>query len=268
MSLRDEQIPYPLPSVEGELCDLSIVSLGWTPGAIEGAVESDCATAVEEAVELQSVAGHESVTGTSLMEASVIGITGTVTVSAGGAHTSVPFVPGGETRFRIAVPTTEAVHEVEFEASLEASLRIDVPPLVRLTHVPERTERRTERVSLVSPGTSKRVYETVSVTHGDGTTTHHTISARLSIPSRTVHRDVTITILHPERVVAEVVQRQPIDRSRGETLTLAASVSSDAPFSILALPEPEPEDEPAEQTPLTDEELRDLLGLFGRRPWS
>ena len=30
-SLRDGQIPYPLPTVEGEICDLSLVSLGWTP---------------------------------------------------------------------------------------------------------------------------------------------------------------------------------------------------------------------------------------------
>ena len=30
---RAAQIPYPLPEVEGELCDLRMTSLGWTPGA-------------------------------------------------------------------------------------------------------------------------------------------------------------------------------------------------------------------------------------------
>ena len=35
VSVKEEQIPYPLPAVEGELCDLRVTSLGWTPGAVE-----------------------------------------------------------------------------------------------------------------------------------------------------------------------------------------------------------------------------------------
>ena len=48
------------------------------------------------------------------------------------------------------------------------------------------------------PGTTKTVSETVTVENADGTTSEHTISATLSIPSKTVHKDVTLTILHPE----------------------------------------------------------------------
>ena len=268
VTFKDEQIPYPLPSAEGELCGLSVASLGWSPGSIEGTVASECVTEIEEAVSLQTVAGHESVTETAVMDAEVTAITGTVSVTAGGSRTSVSFVPNGDTTFRVSVPTGAAVHGVTIEASLEAALRIAVPPLARLTHHPERTEHRTETVRLLRPGTSETVSETVTVTNDDGTTTEHTVTAHLSIPSEVVHQDITVTIVHPEHVRAEVVEREPIAGSRDETLALALSVGADAPFQVLTLPEPEPEPVPAEQTPLTNDETRDLLGLFGWRwPW-
>ena len=72
------QIPYPLPEVEGELCDLRMTSLGWTPGAVSGVIESECTAAVEEAISLQTVAGHQSVTETALLDAEVTAITVTV----------------------------------------------------------------------------------------------------------------------------------------------------------------------------------------------
>ena len=268
VTLRDGQIPYPLPSAEGELCRLSVASLGWTPGSVEGTVASECVAEIEEAISLQTVAGHESVTETALMEAAVAAITGTVSVTVGGSRTSVSFVPNGETRFSIPVATGRAVHGVAIEAELDAALRIAMPPMVRLTHHPERTEHRTETVRLVRPGTSETVSETVTVTHEDGTTTEHTLTAHLSIPSKAVYKQVTLTIVHPERVEAEAVEREPVARSRSETLEMASSIGSDAPFEVLTMPEPEPEPVPAEQTPLTDEETRGLFGLFGWRwPW-
>ena len=106
---------------------------------------------------------------------------------------------------------------------------------------------------LVRPGTTRTVSETVSVTHDDGTTTQHVVSAVLSIPSAVIHRDVTLTIVHPERVVAEVVDREPLDRTREESLSMASSVGSDAPFEVLVLPEPEPVEPPAEQSPGGDD---------------
>ena len=36
LTVEHDQIPYPLPVVEGELCDLRMTSLGWTPGAVSG----------------------------------------------------------------------------------------------------------------------------------------------------------------------------------------------------------------------------------------
>ena len=129
-------------------------------------------------------------------------------------------------------------------------------------------EERIRTVSLLRPGIGKRVSKTVTVTHGDGTTTRHTISAYLSVPSKTVYKDVILTIVHPEHVSAEVVDRNPLSRSRSESSEMSASIGSDAPFETLTLPEPEPEPEPAEQTPLTDEETQSILDRLGWLwPW-
>ena len=127
VTLKDGQIPYPLPSAEGELFRLSVASLGWTPGSVEGAVKSECVSAIEEAVSLQTVAGHASVTETALMEASVAAITGTVNVAVGGSRTSASFVPNGDTAFRVAVPTGAAVRSLAIEADIEAALTVPMP---------------------------------------------------------------------------------------------------------------------------------------------
>ena len=266
VTVESDRIPYPLPEVEGELCDLRVTSLGWTPGAVSGAVESECVTSIEHPVELQTVAGHENVTETALMEAGVTAITGSVSAATGASQASVPFVANGETRFRLPVETGAAIHAVTIDVSLEASLSIPMPPLTVLTHHPERTEERTETVSMWRPGASDTDSdsETITVTHEDGTTTEHTVSAYAyaHVPGTTIHRDVTITIVHPEHVKAEVVERSPISRIRDETLDVASAVGSDDPFQTLTVPEPEPEDPPAEQTPGGD-----LSDWFDRLGW-
>ena len=266
LTVEHDRIPYPLPEVEGELCDLRMTSLGWTPGAVSGVVESECVTRIEHPVELQTVAGHESVTETTLMDAGVTTITGTLAAATGASTASVPFVPNGETRFRLDMPTGEAVHAVSVDVSLEASLRVPIPPLTVLTHHPERTERRTETVSLWRPGDSDTASETITVTHDDGTTTEHTVTAHAYVPGRTVRKDVTITIVHPEHVKAETVERGPLTRTRADTLALASGVGADEPFAVLVVPEPEPEDPPAEQTPAGG--LRDWFDRLGWEwPW-
>ena len=266
LTFESEQIPHPLPEVEGELCDLRMTSLGWTPGVVTGVVESECVTGIEHPVELHTVAGHESVTQTALMDAGVTEIAGTLSAATGGSHASVPFVPEGETRFTLTVGEGEAVHGVSVDVSLEASLNIPMPSLTVLTHHPERMERRTETVSLYRPGASDSDSdsETITVTHDDGATTEHTVSAYAYayVPSRTIDKEVTLTIVHPEHVKAEVVERDPIARTRAETLALASWVGSDDPFAALVVPEPEPEDPPAEQSPADG-----LRGWFERLGW-
>ena len=270
LTVEHDRIPYPLPSVEGELCDLRMTSLGWTTGAVSGAVESECVKGIEHPVELQTVAGHESVTETALMDAHVTAIGGTVAAATGASHASVPFVLNGETRFTVPVGVGSAVHPVTVDVSIEASLSIPIPPLTVLTHHPERTEERTETVSLYRPGASDSDSdsETITVTHDDGTTTEHTVSAYAYayVPGRTVNKDVTLTIVHPEHVKAETVERSPIAGGREESLSLTSGVGSDDPYAVLVLPESEPEDPPAEQEPADG--LRNWFDLLGWEwPW-
>ena len=267
VTVEGGQIPYPLPAIDGELCDLRMTSLGWTSGAVEGVIESECVSTIEHPVELQTVAGHESVTETALMDAQVTAITGTVAAATGASHASVPFVPGGETRFRLPVGAGMAVHPVSVDVSLEASLSIPIPPLTRLTHHPERVEQVTRTVHLHRPGDSDSDSETATATCDDGATSTATATAYAYVPSATIAKEVTVTIVHPEHVKAETVDRQPIAGSRGETLALASGVGSDAPFEVLVLPQPEPVEPPAEQEP-ADGDLSDWFDLLGWEwPW-
>ncbi len=266
LTFEEAQLPYPLPVVEGELCDLRMTSLGWTPGAVSVVVESDCAAVVLEPIELQTVAGHESVTETALLDAQVTTITGTVSAATGASHANVPFVPNGETRFRLPVGTGEAVHGVTIEADIEAALRIPMPPLTQLTHHPERVEQVTRTVHLHRPGDSDSDSDTATATCEDGATASATATAYAYVPSATIAKQVTVDVLHKEHVKAETLDRSPITRTRGETTSLASGVGSDDPFEALVLPEPEPEEPPAEQEPADG--LRQWFDLLGWEwPW-
>ena len=262
LTFEEAQLPFPLPVVEGELCDLRMTSLGWTSGAVNGVVESECVTRIEHPVELQTVAGHESVTETALMDGEVTAVTGTVSAATGASHESVPFVPNGETRFRLDVPAGEAIHAVSVDVSLGASLSIPIPPLTVLTHHPERTEQVTRTVHLHRPGDSDSDSETATATCEDGATASATATAYAYVPSATIAKQVTVTIVHPEHVKAETVEREPVTRTREEQLSLASAVGSDDPFAVLVLPEPEPEDPPAEQEPADG-----LRGWFEALGW-
>ena len=262
LTFEEAQLPFPLPVVEGELCGLRVTSLGWTPGAVSGVVESECVTSIEHPVELQTVAGHESVTETALMDAQVTAIVGTLSAATGASQTSVPFVPNGETRFRLGVPAGEAIHAVTVDVSLEASLSIPIPPLTVLTHHPERVEQVTRTVHLHRPGDSDSDSETATATCEDGATASATATAYAYVPSATIAREVTVEVLHKEHVKAETVEREPVTRTREEQLSLASAVGSDDPFAVLVLPEPDPEDPPAEQEPADG-----LRGWFDQLGW-
>ncbi len=238
-TVESERIPYPLPAVKGELCDLQLTSVGWTSGAVSGVITSECVTSIEHLVELQTVAGHESITETALMDAEVTTIAGTLTVSGSGSRASESFIAGGETPFRLPVGAGEAVHAVTIQTNIEAALSIPMPPLTQLTHHPERVEQVTRTVHLHRPEDSDSDSQTATVT----------ATAYAHIPSATIAKEVTVAIVHPEHVKAETVERLPIAGSRDETLALASGVGADDPFEVLVLPEPEPEETTAEQEP-------------------
>ena len=267
LSLEDDRLPYPLPSVDGEVCDILVTSLGWRPGMVEGVLESGCVASLEERVELTMATGHQSISETAVMDAMITAVSGSVTVTTAESSAVVALVPGGETRFSAPVSEGGAVHYLGLETLVQAALEVEMPPLVRLTHHPQRREQRTRTVSVERPGTGRTVREWVEVEHDDGTTTNHRVSAYLSIPAETVQQDVVLAIVHPEHVRAVVEKRVPQAMSRSESLAVALAIGSDDPYEPLELPEPENEPEPAEQTPLSDDEAFDLLGFLGWRPW-
>ncbi len=268
LSLDGERLPWPLPAATGELCAVRVVSLGWTPGVVEGVVASTCASTIEEAVSLQAVTGHADVTTTALIAAEVLSITGTVTVGSGAAETTVSFVAGGETSFRLPVGTGEGVRALAIEAELEASLSIGLPPLVELTHRPRRVEKLTETATVGIPAFGDTVSETVAIPNEDGTVTEHTVTASCYVPASTVSQDVVFTVVHDERVEAAVSERAPLARTRSETLALASSIRADDAYRALAVPEPEPEPEPVAPVPAGAGELREWFEQLGWEwPW-
>ena len=208
------------------------------------------------------MAGHESVTEKTLLDAEVTAITGTVVAAIGASQASVPFVPNGETSFMLAVPTGAAIHTVTLDVGLEARLTIPIPPLTVLTHHPERIEQVTKTVHLYRPGASDSDSDTATATCGDGSTATATASAYAYVPATTIAKQVTVEVLHPEHVKAEVVGREPIGRTRAETLALASRVGADDSYVALVLPQPEPVDPPAEQEP-----AEGLRGWFERLGW-
>ena len=209
VTVRGDQIPHPLPSAEGELCDLEITSLAWTPNLVRGFLLSDCVTRIDEVVKVWTAVGHDLIGVDAVIESKVTEIIGIVTVTDGGYTLTVSLVPDGETVFNLPVPLGETVRDVEIQVDLEATLEVPMPDMVRLTHHPARTESRTESVRLWRPGTGRTVSRTVTVSHGDGTTTQHTISAYLSVSGAYVTKNVTLTIEHEEHVRAEVETQAP-----------------------------------------------------------
>ena len=142
-----------------------------------------------------------------------------------------------------------------------------MPPLTRLTHHPARVEHVTKTVHLHRPGDSDSDSDTATATCEDGSTSSATATAYAYVPSATIAKQVTVDVQHKEHVKAETVERSPIAGSRDEALALASSVGADDPFEVLVLPEPEPVDPPAEQTPAGGG-LSDWFDLLGWEwPW-
>ena len=127
-------------------------------------------------------------------------------------------------------------------------------------------EQVTKTVHLHRPGDSDSDSDTATAACEDGSTATATATAYAYVPSATIAREVTVDVLHKEHVKAETVERSPIAGTRVETMALASAVGSDDPYEALVLPEPEPEDPPAEQEPADG--LRQWFDLLGWEwPW-
>ena len=224
VTLKSGQIPYPLPSADGGLCDLELTSLEWTPGSISGVIASECIADTRQEVALPVYGGHFSQSVPALLDAAVTRIAGTVSVVAGSHRVTATFIANGESRFTLPVANRKATHELEITADLTATLNVPLPPMLQTTHHPARTDVYTRRVSLSC---------------GEGSS---------------VTRTVRIYVYHPEQVRAVETQRAPVTRTRPETAPLAAAlgVGTDDPYTPLHVPPPTPPPPRAEQTPVGD----------------
>ncbi len=232
VALAGEQLPFPLPNSEGELCDLAISRLEWQPGRLSGAVQSDCVDSINEQVQLQTVSGLHNLSQDLVLNAEVKSVSGTIQVRAGDRTSSATFIADGVTTFELVMGSEEATLAVSLSATLTADLQIALPPLVQLAHVPQRTETFSKTVSLTDPESGESVSQTV-----------------------------TFQVVHPARVEARIVQRSPLTKQRSEELALSTSIAADAPYESLN--EPEPFNTGSTQTVVSGSELTDLLSLLG-----
>ena len=83
-SLSGDQIPYPLPSVDGDLCDAELTSLAWSRTAVSGTVSTDCEPSGHGDPGIADRLGSRFVEGSGrLGRPQVTGIIGRVTVEVG-----------------------------------------------------------------------------------------------------------------------------------------------------------------------------------------
>ena len=231
MSLKSDQIPYPLPQADGGLCDLELTSLAWTPGQITGVIASECISETRQEIDLPVYGGHFSQTAPALLDATVTRIAGRVNVKAGSHRTNAPFVANGQTRFTLPVLNEKATHRLEITAELTATLNVPLPPMLQTTHHPARTRVFTRRVTCRCGQTSTT-------------------------------KTVRIRVHYPEHVRAVENQRAPVIRTRPETVPLtttpvsstgqALGVGADDPYVSLHVPPPTPPPPTAEQAPVGD----------------
>ena len=231
VTLAGAQLPHPLPTVGGEFCDLQVTKLDWRPSKLSGDVQSVCAATVDEIADLQTVTGHVNISQKAVLTGNVQTVTGTIGVGAGESTTSIPLVANGTMRFELAVGNVETTLDLALTATLDAKLSIPLPPIVRLTHHPARTEQHSQTFSSVDPESGESVSETV-----------------------------TFNVTHPAYIGATVTQRPPQVRNRHEQLALATSIAADADYQPLAAPMPTTG---STQNVVVGDELSELFALLG-----
>ena len=105
VSLKSDQIPYPLPKADGGLCDLEVTSLEWTPGQITGVIASECITETGQEIDLPVYGGHFSQTVPALLDATVTLITGRLNVEIRNHRATAAFVAGARPASPCRCPT-------------------------------------------------------------------------------------------------------------------------------------------------------------------
>ena len=219
------------------MCGLTVTSLRWTPGTIDGVLESKCAKDLKEIVDLQTSSGYRNQRVNAQLDADALRNYGivTVTVPGVGASASTALVAKGETRFSVRVPEDEEIHAVTINTDVAAALRIPRPQLVKQTHHPAWTERLRKRVRIWCGDHYRR-------------------------------RTVTFYKYHAAHVRSEMVSQPPLARTVREPLEMTSSINADARYTLLSYPEPGPPST-GEQTPISEEEAQGLGNILNRLRW-
>ena len=231
VTLAGPQLPHPLPQVEGELCDLQLTRLEWRPGRLSGSAQSVCVDSIDHVIELQTVSGYVDLTQRTVLVGSIELLTGTLQVEVGSRSSNVSLVPDGVTSFELAIGDEETTLDIALGVSLTADLSVPRPPLVLLTHHPQRTEVHSQSYGSVDPESGEATTETV-----------------------------TFQVVHPAYIGAEVVQRAAVKQQRQERLSLTTSIAADATHEQLAAPTPTTS---STQTVVSGDELSELFALLG-----
>ena len=266
VTLRDGQLPRPLPPAENRLCSVRLEHVRATPHGLDGALSSTCTTTVRETFDLQTLGGHREETHAVVMEATVASISGTVTVAvsngagSGSSVADVAFVPGGETHFSVPVPSARAVRSVTVAVDLSASLEVALPPLTLLTHRQRRHDSYYETAWFTCPGRSETVERTVEIEHPDGKVTRHVVKVDVTVPSQSVSQSVAFHVFREEHVRAAAVERDPILLPAAESFEIGLTVGTDDPYEALVLPT-QSEPPRAVHVPLTPGEIDVLFGM-------
>lgn len=268
LSLTTDHLPYPLPVVDGEICDVEVTSLTLSRTTVSGTVSTVCEQQVMETLDARTVFGTETVEVRMVREAEVTHVTGRVSVRLGSQGVDVPLVVGGETSFSIPFEAGTGTHNLSVDVDVRGTLRVPMPPLVEMKSVPKRTVRQAHIVSVLRPGISRDVSETVTVLCEDGTEERHRVSIRLSVPATTIEKTTSVPVTYAPYVTAEIVARDPAMRTRDEVIEIAASLWVDLPYAVLKIPEPESTPAAAEQVRESNDVLEDLFERVGWKwPW-
>ncbi len=231
VTLEGDQLPYPLARVDGELCDLQLTRLEWRPGKLSGSAQSVCVDSIDHVIELQTVSGHVNLSQRTVLVGSIESLTGTLQVEVGTRSSNVSLAPDGVTSFELTIGDEETTLDIALGVSLTADLSVPRPPLVQLTHHPQRTEVHTQSYSSVDPESGEATTETV-----------------------------TFQVVHPAYIGAEVVQRAVVKQQRQERLPLTTSIAADAAYEQLDAPAPT---STSTQTVVIGDELSELFALLG-----
>ena len=157
-NLAKSRIPHPLPSWQSEYCDISVTSLTWTPGSIDGSLHADCAA---EGEELTSIQTHQGVIEQLVQETQlpheILTNSGQFSIAVTNSNNPnpvvVPWSSLADTTFSIPISATSMAQPISLQMQLNTTGQA-LPVSHRKNHVYIPAHYITENVTVCPPGCS------------------------------------------------------------------------------------------------------------------